>query len=800
MAVVKKTRTKGDTLHFLKMRVKESIISELVTFTVEEWYSNSDVCIDNIQQVFSNNHVIVRSSAIGEDSISTAMAGHYLSIQDVDTTDRNEVSKAIQQVIDSYGYDSTGFMNCQVLIQEMVKNVSMSGVVFTQDMNTGAPYYIINYDDESGRTDTITSGSDAPNKTLLVLRNATDYIKSPRISKVIKAVKEAESIMELDSLDIEFAETVDGHIYIFQVRPLSTQANWNRGISIEIEDAINRVSSFVKTRQNPIQGIFGNRSLFGQMPDWNPVEILGTAPRPLALSLYRFLITDSTWRIARHNMGYADPSGTKLMVSLYGQPYIDVRLSFNSFIPKDLDLKIADKIVNAWLDRLAGNPELHDKVEFEVAITAYTFDFMDKLSTIMPNVLTETETQLFKNSLLALTDGFVSDKKATISDQLLKIEELKKFRERSLSYNSNSSLMTVKRLLTDCIEFGIIPFSILARHGFVARSILLSLLSEEVITEDEMNCLLKSIQTIASELIRDTDRVKEGDLLHEDFMVRYGHLRPGTYDILSLRYDQRPAFVSENTTKSRKDHDTVDFVFSNDQRCKIDNLLKHHGFSADHDQLLNYIKKAIQGREYSKFIFSQSISDALEIIADWGASIGLSRDELSFLDILDILNIQDVEVKADGSSLEHNLRDKSRYAEARYEVTYAIRLPLLIVEPDDVKAFPLMRCRPNFITRNKIRTSHVFLDGHKEYPPGLQGKIVLIEGADPGFDWIFSQEISGLITKFGGANSHMAIRCAELSIPAAIGCGEQIFERLLKAKGIELDCAKGHLEPVWGLC
>ena len=32
-----------------------------------------------------------------------------------------------------------------------------------------------------------------------------------------------------------------------------------------------------------------------------------------------------------------------------------------------------------------------------------------------------------------------------------------------------------------------------------------------------------------------------------------------------------------------------------------------------------------------------------------------------------------------------------------------------------------------------------------------------------------------LITKYGGANSHMAIRCSELNIPAAIGVGEKNF-------------------------
>ena len=32
------------------------------------------------------------------------------------------------------------------------------------------------------------------------------------------------------------------------------------------------------------------------------------------------------------------------------------------------------------------------------------------------------------------------------------------------------------------------------------------------------------------------------------------------------------------------------------------------------------------------------------------------------------------------------------------------------------------------------------------------------------FDWIFSHNIGGLITKFGGANSHMAIDVLSLSL------------------------------------
>ena len=38
------------------------------------------------------------------------------------------------------------------------------------------------------------------------------------------------------------------------------------------------------------------------MPDWNPAEIIGKKPRPLALSLYQELITNHTWWKVEGNM------------------------------------------------------------------------------------------------------------------------------------------------------------------------------------------------------------------------------------------------------------------------------------------------------------------------------------------------------------------------------------------------------------------------------------------------------------------------------------------------------------------
>ena len=65
----------------------------------------------------------------------------------------------------------------------------------------------------------------------------------------------------------------------------------------------------------------------------------------------------------------------------------------------------------------------------------------------------------------------------------------------------------------------------------------------------------------------------------------------------------------------------------------------------------------------------------------------------------------------------------------------------------------------------------------------LRGSILFLPSADPGYDWIFSKGIAGLVTMYGGVNSHMAIRAGELSIPAVIGVGENLYNHYGNAKG-----------------
>jgi len=577
------------------------------------------------------------------------------------------------------------------------------------------------------------------------------------------------------------------------VRAITTQPNWNRAVAKRIDAALQGIQAFVKARLQPMAGVYGSTTVLGQMPDWNPAEMIGRAPRALAFSLYKTLITDHAWRIARETMGYAIPVGQPLMVSLAGQPFIDTRLSFHSFLPAGLPAEISEKLVDAWVKRLQAYPELHDKVEFEVAITTYSFDIDEKIEALIGSALNQAERTAFKEALRRQTRALLAGSgEGGISKALAKVEELARKQVNARQLPVGQDVTALFEMIDDCIRLGTVPFSILARHGFIARTILLSLHKRGILSMEDIHSIQSGVRTVASALVNDMRRLQLGELSRADFMAEYGHLRPGTYDILSRRYDQMPD-LGMNDTQVRPEQEHNKFVLGAQQKRAIDQLLQAEGFAElDAGKLLAYVQAATVGREYGKFVFTRSVSKMLELIAGFGERHGLSRDEMSHVAIGNLL---DVVTKSAEGSIEERLRQIAEDEAERHALSAAIRLPQVLFDEAGVHVVPFQVSHPNFITHKKITAACVCLLAG-ETAPALTGKIVLIENADPGFDWIFAQQIGGLITKYGGANSHMAIRCAEFGIPAAIGCGEQRFEVFMSGNQILLDCAAGLINPL----
>ena len=786
--------SKAKSLDYVKTRVNLFRIPDFIYFDVTSFIDDPESILEMILKHFHEGFLIIRSSAADEDGALNSSAGEYESVLNVPADKKDLIKKAIEVVLSSYEIKGIN-KNDEIIIQKMITNSMMSGVIFTYDLNTGAPYYVVNYDDESGLTDTVTSGNgEYANRTLYVHRNSIKSMRSDRFKKLLASVQELEEIMNDKFLDIEFAIDKNLTPILFQVRAITNQANWLSDDRKNFDSVLNGVKLFIANRFNKISGVFGKTTIFGQMPDWNPVEMIGTRPRVLALSLYQKLITDSAWSVARKQMGYKIPTGQPLMVVLAAQPFIDVRLSFNSFLPRKLPSNISNKLIDCWVDRLQLFPEFHDKVEFEVAITSFCFDVDNRINDIIGNTLTLSEKKLFKKLLSAQTmDLIKGNGSGSLHKALEKIDSLDKinfeYRESSKQYD----LINLFAMIENCINLGTVPFSILARHGFIGRAILLSLKAKGVISDAEVGQIQSSVQTVASDLVNDMKSFQLGNLSNKDFMSKYGHLRPGTYDITSQRYDQMTDLVGSIKDSNETQLKSTKFKFSSLQSNKINALLKKEGFEEiDSTQILNYIHNSIEGREYGKFVFTNTLSNILELIAKFGSNIGLNRNEMSNIPIEVLLQSAKSSNK---DTMEVFLKAVSMKEQESHSSSYGVRLPQLLFDEAGVHVVPFQVSHPNFITDKIISAKCISLKGQISEVL-LSGKIVLIEGADPGFDWIFTQNIAGLITKYGGANSHMAIRCAEFGIPAAIGCGEQIFDRAINSNKLNLDCLAGIINRV----
>src|SRR5262249_12784901 len=263
-----------------------------------------------------------------------------------------------------------------------------------------------NYDDASGRTDVVTSGAGSDLKTFICVKGRRESVPQP-LARIPLLIDELAALLDCDSLDIEFALGRDDTLYLLQVRPLVTPATSSLEVDA-VAAAIEKVALKVELLSRPHPYLHGSRAVFGVMPDWNPAEMIGLRPRPLSLSLYQELVTDAIWAYQRNNYGYKNLRSFPLLVSFHGLPYIDARVSFNSFIPRDIDGDLAERLVNYYLDRLRAEPNLHDKVEFEIVFSCYTLDLPQRIRTLEAYGFSNSDIAALVGSLRQLTNRIIT--------------------------------------------------------------------------------------------------------------------------------------------------------------------------------------------------------------------------------------------------------------------------------------------------------------------------------------------------------------------------------------------------------
>ena len=771
--------SKTDVLKKLSKNLKKSKIEKITNFTVQEWRNNQKEVLKLIQNNYKQT-IIIRSSALGEDSINSSEAGNYASILNVNVLKKNEIREGINAVIDSYKVKHNFNKNNQILIQSQSRNIVCSGVVFTRDIGSDGPYYVINFE-EGDSTEGVTKG--IIGNTTKIFRNISKLKIPKKWKSLIPAIKEIEKIVKSDLLDIEFGINKNNQIIIFQVRPITSITNNRINIDNQVEKKIfANKEKFEKIEKSSRY----YKTIFSDMADWNPAEIIGNNPNKLDFSLYDFLVMKSAWNNGRKILGYQFKPRKSLMVKFGNKPYVDLNASFYSLIPNNIKKKLKRKLLKIFLDKLSKNHFLHDKIEFEIVFSCYDMFLKNRFKELEKNSFSKNEISELNKCLIEFTNRIIKEFSIHITETdnaLMKLKEEQNEIKKILKTEKNFKIIqeNIFRLLKSIRYYGIIHFSKMARIAFISTIILKSLEKTDSIKKQNIDIFMRQIETPLSQIQNDTTKLKANMITKKEFLKKYGHLRPGTYDITASRYDKQKNFL-ENFIQAKQNQEKSSKKEINLISDKIKPLIFIDM------KFEEFVEKSLVEREKIKFEFTKSLSDVLEIIAKMGKELGFNRNDIANLDINQILNSNNSK-----KEIKQQWKKQIKLEKNKRKINNKIILPPIISSSKDFEIINYYISKPNFISTKIISSNIMYLNNQSKKIPKINNSIILIENADPGYDWIFTKKPKGLITKYGGVASHMAIRCAEMGLPAAIGCGEILFEKLISASRVMLDCKNNQI-------
>lgn len=766
------------------------VIDPFVVFTVSDWQDDSKRLLTRLRSARLGALVIVRSSATAEDADLTIAPGMFQSSLGVPIDDEPSIRAAVERVVDSYGRHAetaSRLRENEIIVQAQVVTAQVSGIA---QLQTGSSYAHVDYDDESTLTNTVTAGRACKVAQLLL---EVDALLPGRWSRVRQALLAVRTITGIEDLVVEFAVTGDEVVHVFQARKYAGPLGRSRQLSATAVQSLIRAADWIEA----------GRGVWSNMTDWNPAELIGRRPEPLSLSLYQYLITEAAWLVGRRSLGYRDVQPSQLVQTICGRPYVNVRASFLSLTPASLAPGLAHRLVEDRIALLRSEPWLHDKVETTLLFTAGDVVKPQRTDALRGRGFSASEVEEIDKHLQLLTREMLSSQPrwaaadARLSDALTLGGDIHNAQDMPAS-DMPALARAILTQLQRCRDLGIVPFARHARLAFVARDLLTRLRLAGAITAEWEAAWWAGTHTVVHEVV-DAVRALAADATNRSgFNERVGHLRARTFDIRSPRYDRidvAPAASSGDATPCAPVAVTADIVRA------IEMQLSAASLPIGGIEFLEFATRSIQLRESLKFTFTRALSDALEAVAGLGERVGLTRTQMAFCDVADIEEL--AAGPGDAATIKARLEDRIAARREEWLDRDGMMLPDVIFEGTDILFVKSLPGRPNFITEATSEGPVVMVqDSWAKVVGSLDGTIVAIESADPGFDWIFSFRLAGLVTKYGGATSHMAIRCAQLHIPAAIGCGEVLFNEIVAAAVVRLDCALKQitsmrsLEPV----
>ena len=707
----------------------------------KEIYLNDLNNIENIVDSFSQK-IMIRSNSSSEDKEYSSSAGKYLSIGPIERNDLETIKKSWEMVVGSYEEQD----NQSVIFQNYIENAKSVSVLTSYKVGSDSAYRTFStyYGSE---TDAITSGKYSEINNFFMHRSFDILPKKyEKYNVYLKIITQLEDLFKNKQLDIEMVLDKNNSPQLLQVRPLMGK-KLNKKSIFDEKNAIDRNLKNYKKLNKTTADRFGTNQIYSNMSDMNPAEMIGKKPDNIAFGLYKFMFTDTTWNIQRGEFGYRKYSGGKLMELFNNVAYINVNHSLNSFLTRNLQKESCEEIINYQLNKLKENPHLHDSIEFDISRSSYVFDTVEEFSKEYKNIISPSEIIKWHNDLIQID----TQNKSTLEKNKKIILSTFSKLNKSFEYSKKENI----KLIRDTMA---LPFTHHSRLGFVYFAQLNSLLEKEVISEDQKKLLLLSVNSISTKMKADAYEVKIGKKTLEGFLDVYGHIRAGNYNLLSSNLKNNLNFTESLINNSEQPLE--DNILPKDIYTNIEEYFTINEIPLKASAWIDMFQEGISTRENSKFYYTKGIDGILNEVGEKNTS------DRELFDLLDI------------EFNEENTSDMR---------LMNVLMPDLITSNEDFYFYEEMSKNGNYIGQGTVIGDVLLIDNEANRPNNLENKIVVIPAADPGWDWIFNYKIKSLITKYGGPNSHMAIRCAEHNIPAILGVGENNFTVISNSKSLNID-------------
>ena len=763
-----KKKLPNKILNLIKAKNFGFDVPNFIIINLNNFKKNQKSILNKINLNFLNEkELILRSAAFDEDGL-LSNAGRYDSFL---VKKNKKINEKINTIFSKYKKQ-----NGYIIVQKYIEDSFLNGVVFTQGLNGFENYLTINFF-KGKSTNKITSGSVNGNYFVFFSQLKPSIVKDSYIKKILETSLQIQKKFNSKNLDIEFSINKKKQIKIFQIRKLNSQKKF-KNISYKI---LYDLKKKLKKMLNDNNLLNINKTIYSNMTDWNPAEMLGLNPKPLASSLYKELITNKIWSKSRKELGYSDCMDLPLIHEFMGKPYVDVGLSLYSFIPNDLDENLKYKLLKYYLKIFKKKPDFYyDKIESKLVFSSIDFSSNEKIKKLKKFNFSDKEIFQIKKSLLNLTNKSIKrlNENLNISNQIIK-------KTKIIIDEKLHPINKIHKLINLCKIYGTLPFANIARLAFISVQFLDSMKYKKIISSKEHYQFLNSLETIASKLNKDSIKLNK-----KKFLDIYGHIRPNTYEINSKNYKDNYSNYFSNS--NNKNFTKKKFEFDLKIKKNISKYLKRYKFNHKTDEFLNFLKLSIISREKSKFNFTYCINEIFKQLILIGKKAKINQNDLSYLNINVILNLYNNFIYRQVKDI---LKTEIKKNKKDYFFNQNIKFPNIIKNENDVFLFTENNSKATYVGSKNVFGKTVLLD-EKNLNLNLNNKIVLIKNADPGYDFIFSKKIRGLITAYGGPNSHMFIRCNEIGIPAAIGIGDKNFEKLMKANSVFLNCEEKDLQII----